>query len=78
MEEPNTTTEQPPVYDVGLNLKDIQNVLKIIDHACDQGAFRGWEVIEQVQYVRKRLNTFIGAALAAQEAAKSAPDLENE
>lgn len=51
---------------VALSLSDIQNVVKIIDFAADQGAFKGWQTIEQVLVVRSRLHNFVTAALASQ------------
>lgn len=42
-----------------LNIGDIQNAIRVIDFACEQGAFKGWQVIEQVQAVRFRLLSFV-------------------
>lgn len=58
-----------------LSLSDIQNAVKVIDFAADQGAFRGWGVIEQVLIVRNRLNTFLKAA--SPEDAKAAEENAN-
>lgn len=52
---------------VVLSLTDIQNAVKVIDFAADQGAFKGWQVIEQVLSVRNRLNSFLSAAEDAQK-----------
>lgn len=49
---------------LGLSLADIQNAVKVIDYAAEQGAFKGWSVMEQVLVVRNRLNAFLGAAAA--------------
>lgn len=46
---------------------DIQNALKVIDFACDQGAFKGWSTIEQVQVVRTKLAAFVAYAAANSE-----------
>lgn len=51
-----------------ISILDLANVVKIIDYAADQGAFKGWTVIEQVAGVRQKINTFVEAAQAAQEA----------
>ncbi len=64
MEEENTTPTQPE----GFNIEDMQNVLRIIDWACDQGAFKGWETIKNVLIIRTKLDTFVTAALAELEA----------
>ena len=48
-----------------ININDLQNVIKIIDYACEQGAFKGWQIIEQVAGVRARIAAFV---------AHSAPD----
>ncbi|NQV99513.1 MAG: hypothetical protein HQ483_07430 [Rhodospirillales bacterium] len=42
-----------------LNRIDIVNAVTVIDFACEQGAFKSWEVITQVQGVRDKLQTFI-------------------
>jgi hypothetical protein len=55
-------TEEP----ITLSLNDIQNAVKVIDFAADQGAFKGWKTIEQVLNVRQRLNSFLEVAQAAQ------------
>jgi hypothetical protein len=57
-----------------IGVVDLQNAVKIIDHAADQGAFKGWQVIEQVIAVRNKLNAFVTAALAAQQAEQDAAD----
>lgn len=57
-----TATEEP----ISLSLNDIQNAVKVIDFAADQGAFKGWKTIEQVLNVRQRLNSFLEVATAAQ------------
>lgn len=44
-----------------LNIADIQNAIRIIDYAADQGAFKGWNTIEQVLIVRNRMNEFLKA-----------------
>ncbi len=64
------TTEAP-----SLEIVDIVNAIKIIDYACEQGAFKGWEVISQVNSVRTRLKTFADHATEqdrAREAAEAA------
>ena len=47
--------EQAPA----IGVQDIENAIKVIDHACEQGAFKGWEVIQQVITVRDRLASFV-------------------
>ena len=49
-----------------ISLSDLQNAIKVIDYACEQGAFKGWEVIEQVREVRGRILTFVEAATPPQ------------
>lgn len=53
---------------VTISILDLANVVKVIDYAADQGAFRGWSVIEQVATLRQKINTFVEAAQAAQDA----------
>ena len=61
----DTTAPQPDAPSLGL--VDIQNALKVIDFACDQGAFKGWSTIEQVQLVRTKLAAFVAYAAANSE-----------
>lgn len=37
---------------------DLTAAVMLIDHACQEGAFRGWELINQAQAVRNRLLEF--------------------
>lgn len=46
-----------------INLADLQNVVRVIDHACEQGAFKGWAVINQVFTLRSKIDTFVTASL---------------
>jgi hypothetical protein len=58
-----TTTEMAsPV----IQITDLQNAVQIIDYACEQGAFKGWKVIEQVISVRETLVAFVAAATPAE------------
>lgn len=60
-----------------LGLNDIQNAVKVIDFAAEQGAFRGWETIEKVLEVRTRLNNFLSAAAAQQDTPPAATSEDN-
>ncbi len=42
-----------------IQIGDIEAVVKIIDHACDEGAFKGWQIVTEVLNVRNRLATFL-------------------
>lgn len=66
--------DQPVAQEASIGVVDLQNAVKIIDHAADQGAFKGWQVIEQVIAVRNKLNAFVTAALEAQEAESKAAE----
>lgn len=48
-----------------IQITDLQNAVQIIDYACEQGAFKGWKVIEQVIAVREKLAAFLAAATPA-------------
>lgn len=50
-----THTESSASIDV---LGEIKNAVAIIDHAAEQGAFKGWGIINQVLGVRGRLLAF--------------------
>jgi hypothetical protein len=58
--------------DATLFPSDIADAVKIIDHAADQGAFRGWENIRQILVVRDRLHAF-SEAIKADEQARNDP-----
>lgn len=63
--------EQPAA--ASINLADLQNVVRVIDHACEQGAFKGWAVIEQVFALRTKINTFVEASLPPEPVKAEAP-----
>lgn len=65
-------SDTPSANAVPLELSDISNAVQIIDFAADQGAFKGWKTIEQVLGVRQRLNSFLAAAAATQQAEDAA------
>lgn len=56
----NTVESEAP----SLGLQDIQNALKIIDFAADQGAFKGWTTVQQVMSVRNKIADFVAYAEA--------------
>lgn len=56
----DTNTVETP----SLGLQDIENALKIIDFACEQGAFKGWTTINQVRSVRNKISAFVEYANA--------------
>lgn len=60
--------------EVRLSLADIENAVKVIDYAAEQGAFKGWEVINQVLMVRQHLASFLAAAQAVADANAPAED----
>lgn len=45
-----------------INIVDLQNAVKVIDFAAEQGAFKGWQIIKQVMAVRDKLDEFVLAA----------------
>ena len=51
-----------------LTLVDLRNVLQVVDYAAQQGAFKGWDVINNVKVVRDRLAAFVSASLPAEGA----------
>jgi len=60
-----------------LTPNDILDAIKCIDHACEQGAYKGWRVIEQVLHVRSRLYNFI-AAIQQTQADKGSDEAKAE
>ena len=65
----NSTTESEAP---SLGLQDIQNALKIIDFAADQGAFKGWTTVQQVMSVRNKIADFVAYAEANAEPTETA------
>ena len=59
-----------------LGIQDIQNALRIIDFAAEQGAFKGWSTINQVLAVRTRLEEFV--TYAAQQSEANAATAETD
>lgn len=72
-EETNTSND---VQAPSLGMVDIQNALKIIDFACEQGAFKGWNTITQVQSVRNKLATFLAIAEAATASTEATEEVD--
>lgn len=61
----------------GLTVVDIRNAVNVIDFACTQGAFKGWDTITQVMSVRNKLQAFVDAvAPQIAEANKAAETAE--
>jgi hypothetical protein len=38
---------------------DLRAAVILIDYACEQGAFKGWENINKAFLVRERINNFV-------------------
>lgn len=66
----NTVESEAP----SLGLQDIQNALKIIDFAADQGAFKGWTTVQQVMSVRNKIADFVAYAEANADAPAATED----
>jgi len=49
-----------------LNVVNIADAVKVIDYACEQGAFKGWTNIRQILALRDQLEAFVTAANATQ------------
>jgi hypothetical protein len=76
--ENTTAGAAPEAAQPNININDLQAAVQIIDYAADQGAFKGWGVIEQVKVIRDRLNAFVVATVPkkaepAPQAAKATP-----
>jgi hypothetical protein len=48
--------------EASLNVTDVADALVAIDHAAEQGAYRGWHNIRQVIALRDKLEAFVEAA----------------
>jgi hypothetical protein len=58
------TTQENVTFDI---IAELKNTLTIIDYAAEQGAFKGWQVINQVLAVRGRVSAFIELSEVAPE-----------
>lgn len=67
-EQTSTPVETKETESITINLADLQNVVRVLDHACEQGAFKGWQVIEQVFTLRAKIANFVAASLPPEEA----------
>lgn len=59
---------------INLNVTDISDAVKVIDHAAEQGAYRGWTNIRQILALRDRLDAFVVAAAAVTESTEAMPE----
>lgn len=50
-----------------LTITDLSNLLAIVDFAAQQGAFKGWDVVNRVLAVRNKLANFLEANAPKQE-----------
>ncbi len=79
MSETTTTSSIPtagnPAAHANLPIAVIENAVRVIDHAAEQGAYKGWQVIEQVLNVRNALADFL--RLVQAQASAPAPDADS-
>jgi hypothetical protein len=61
---------------INLNINDIADAVTFIDHAADQGAFKGWAMIRHVLANRDRLALFVSAANTQQQLNSQSSELE--
>lgn len=80
--EPTTLTAPEPAADPSWTLQvvDIENAVKAIDYAAEQGAFKGWAAINEVLNIRNKLVLFLRTAQAefSQQEATVVPSTEVE
>lgn len=62
-----TPTAETTTENATLAIADIENAVKVIDHACNEGAFKGWNLIGEVHVIRSRLAAFVEATKTAKE-----------
>jgi hypothetical protein len=56
-----TQVDQASAPSPQLSINDIQSAIAAIDYACQQGAFKGWEVITSVFETREKLARFVAS-----------------
>ncbi len=67
--EPTNTVEAESPS--ALQVIDIENAVKAIDYASEQGAYKGWNTIQEVLTIRNKLVLFLQHAKAEIEAAQA-------
>lgn len=72
----NGTSEGSATDSPTINIVDLQNAVKVIDFAAEQGAFKGWQVIKQVMAVRDKLDEFVLAAAPATPEVEAEPEVK--
>lgn len=55
-----------------LSITDIVNAVRVMDHMVEQGALKGWQIIQEVFGLRTRLNAFAETVIASEAAANAA------
>lgn len=60
-----------------INIQDLQNVVRVIDAACERGAFKGSEMTS-VGTVRDKVAAFLAAIPATEEVATEEPTADVE
>lgn len=61
-----------------LQIGDIEAAIKIIDYASEQGAFRGWNVIQEVLMLRNRLVEFLQAVIPPTPEVKETETMDDD
>lgn len=62
--------------DVSLNVNDIADAVKLIDHAATEpGIYKGWVIIRQILAIRDRLEAFSIAAAASEDVTLNVTDI---
>lgn len=87
MSEATTNTENTPEateqQSAQLQIGDIEAAVKVIDYASEQGAFKGWNVVQEVLVLRNRLVHFVRSVqpdteATATEAAEATSETTSE
>lgn len=76
MSESVSTVTVPPT-DPSISLSQIATLVASIDHAAEQGAFKGWAIIDQVRTARDAVAAFLKAQqdiIAANTPPEASPD----
>jgi hypothetical protein len=72
------TQQGVPIPENALGFVDIENAVKAIDLAAEGGAYKGWQVINEVLNIRNRLVVFLLHAKEAMDAAQAAEAVTGE
>ena len=72
----DTTTPAPGNVITNLNVATLINIVRCVDYAAEQGAYKGWDTIMGVKRTRDEVQAFLDSLPKDQTTPESAPSAE--